>query len=114
MALLETFAAEPPPLRQDESGAIRVGSTRVTLDTVVLAWKEGATAEEIVYGYDTLNLADVHAVLSYYLRHAEQVETYLNQRREEAEELRRKIEKRFPPQEFRELLLSRQRVREQD
>lgn len=39
------IAAEPIPLETDADGVVRVGETRVTLDTVVAAFKEGATAE---------------------------------------------------------------------
>ena len=114
MALLENFVAEPPPLRLEESGAVRVGQTRVTLDTVIGAWMDGATAEEIVHGYDTLQLADVHAVISYYLRHRQEVEDYLVRRRREAETIRSENERRFPPDpRFRERLLARRRSREQ-
>ena len=42
-----TIATEPIPLRMDSDGVVRVGKTRVTLDTVVAAFVEGATAEEI-------------------------------------------------------------------
>jgi hypothetical protein len=38
MAIADTLIAKPPPLRLDESGTLRVGGTRVTLDTVVAAW----------------------------------------------------------------------------
>jgi len=35
----------------DSHGVLRVGGTRVTLDTVIAVFKEGATPEEIVYRY---------------------------------------------------------------
>ncbi len=44
-----TIASERPPLHIDKDNVIRVAETRVTLDTVVMAFNEGATAEEIVY-----------------------------------------------------------------
>ncbi len=113
MAILETFIAEPPPLQWDQAGVIRVGGTRVTLDTVVGAWDDGASAEEIVQRYDALALADVHAVLSYYLRHREDVQAYLDRRRQEAEEVRRENDRRSPPGSFRARLLARRDTRNQ-
>ena len=113
MSLLETFMAELPPLREDETGVVRVGGTRVTLDTVVGAWDEGATAEEIAQRYDALALADVHAVLSYYLRHREDIHAYLNRRRQEASEVRRENERRFPSDAFRIRLLARRDAQSQ-
>jgi hypothetical protein len=35
----------PVPLEVDADGVVRVGGTRVTLDTIVDAFREGATAE---------------------------------------------------------------------
>jgi len=40
------IATEPIPLEADAYGVVRVGKTRVTLDTVVAAFVEGATAED--------------------------------------------------------------------
>jgi hypothetical protein len=39
------------PLTADAHGVLRIGHTRVTLDTVLAAFAEGATAEEIVQQY---------------------------------------------------------------
>src|SRR5271166_1941498 len=60
-----TFEPMAVPLREDEYGAIRVGNTRVLLDVVIHAFREGASAEGIVESYDALNLADVYAVISH-------------------------------------------------
>ncbi|MEO0869309.1 MAG: DUF433 domain-containing protein, partial [Cyanobacteria bacterium J06642_11] len=38
---------------------------------------EGATAEEIVEQYPSLQLADVYSVISYYLRRKTEVDAYL-------------------------------------
>jgi hypothetical protein len=56
--------AEPPPLRVDEGGAVRVGKSRVSLDVVVEQYENGMTPENLVRAYDTLDLADVHAVVA--------------------------------------------------
>ncbi len=40
----------------------------ITLETLVSAFSEGSTAVDIVYQYPVLNLADVYAVITYYLR----------------------------------------------
>ena len=98
---------ESVPLRTDQDGVIRVGGTRVTLDTVVATFKEGATAEEIVQQYPSLHLADVYFVLGYYLRQHDQVEAYLQQRQAQAELVRQQNEQRFDPAGVRERLLAR-------
>lgn len=92
-----TIQSEPVPLRVDEDGAIRVGETRVLLDIVIRAYQRGNAAEVIVHKFPTLQLADVYAVIAYYLRHKADVEAYLHQQEIEAAELRKKIEASQPP-----------------
>ena len=87
-----TLHADPVPLRVDDTGAIRVGQSRVTLDVLLQYWRLGMKPEEIARGLDTLTLADVHGALAYYLRHQEEIDEYLRQREEEAEALRQQIE----------------------
>jgi len=106
MATLE-IVAEMPPLIKDEDGVFRVGGTRVRLDTVVGAFHHGCTPEEILFKYPSLNLDDIYAVIAYYLRHREEVEAYLAERRLLIEEAEREIEARFPSAGVRERLLAR-------
>ena len=87
---------EVPPLRVDEGGAVRVGKSRISLDLVVEQYENGMTPEDMVRAYDTLVLADVHAVIAYFLRHGDEVRSYLKRRAEEAEVLRAKIEAKRP------------------
>lgn len=98
----------PVPLKTDVDGVVRVGSSRVTLDTVIAAFTEGATAEEIVAQYPSLSLADVYAVIGYYLRQRAEVEAYLSQRRQLAADVRQHNEIRFDPDSIRDRLLARQ------
>jgi uncharacterized protein (DUF433 family) len=92
-----TIHADPVPLRLDEGGAIRVGPSRVVLDLVIHAYQAGDAPEAIVHKYSTLNLADVYAVIAYYLRHRAEVDDFLRQREAQAAELQRKIEASQPP-----------------
>ena len=99
--------APPVPLRTDEHGVLRVGKTRVPLDTVVCAFNQGASPEEIVMSYPALDLADVYAVVNYYLYNRAEVDTYLLQREAEGDRVREENEMRFPQEGIRERLLSR-------
>jgi uncharacterized protein (DUF433 family) len=105
------FATEVIPLQRDKHGVIRVAGTRVTLETVILTFKAGVSAEEIVDRYPSLTLADVYAVIGYYLRHRNEIETYLEAREREEEEVRRQNEARFDPKGVREMLLARRNQR---
>jgi uncharacterized protein (DUF433 family) len=100
--------AEPVPLRDDGGGGLRVGNSRVTLDTLIEEFENGADPESIVHGYPTLDLADVYAVITYYLRHRQEVHEYLRRREEEAEKLRQEIEATQPDRaQLRAKLLAR-------
>ncbi len=97
------------PLETDTDGVIRVSNTRVTLDTLITAFKDGATAEEIAQQYPTVPLADVYYVIGYYLHKRDEVEEYLEKRKQQADELQKQMEARFNPVGIRERLLARQK-----
>jgi uncharacterized protein (DUF433 family) len=82
---------EAPPLHEDESGAVRVGNSRVLLETVVRAFQDGASPESIMNRYSTLSLSDVYNTIGYYLRHQDAVEAYLRQREQLAEAVQQRL-----------------------
>lgn len=89
---------DPPPLRVDESGTIRVGNTRITLDVLLGYLLGGVTPEQVVSEawYPALSLAEVHGVLAYYYRYRAEVDEYLRGRREEADQRQKEIEASQP------------------
>lgn len=95
------------PLETDADGVVRVGNTRVTLDTIIMAFTDGATAEEIAQQYSSLRLADIYSVIGYYLRHRAEVDAYLQLRAQQAEQVRHQNEARFDPGGVRDRLLAR-------
>jgi len=97
------------PLKMDKHGVIRVSKTRVTLDTIVAAFLEGLTAEEIAVQYPVIPLADVYSVVGYYLHQKKKVDAYLKRREKLAEEIRRQNKARFDTSEIRKRLLDRKR-----
>ncbi len=102
-----TIAVEQVPLATDADGVIRVAGTRLPLDTIVFAFHQGATAEEIVQRFPVVDLADVYAVIAYYLRHRAELDVYLNARQQTAHEVRKRNESQSNPQSIRERLLAR-------
>ena len=89
MAVVES--TQELPLVASEDGTIRIAGTRVSLDSVVHHYEQGATADEIALRLPALRLADIHACLAYYLNHSTQVEAYLNDQRRRADDLQGRI-----------------------
>ena len=95
------------PLRRDATGVLRVGKTRVTLDTLVAAYEAGATAEEIALNYDALTLPQIYASLAYYLQRKPELTPYLAARQHAAKEARTAIIRRQARMDIRQRLESR-------
>lgn len=105
--IIDALVAQVAPLQMDENGVLRLAGTRVRFETVIGAFNQGYAAEEILLKYPSLNLTDIYAAITYYLWHREDVDTYLEERHQVAEQVRRENETRFPPQGVRERLLAR-------
>ena len=82
-----TTLVEAIPLAMDAHGVYRVGGSRVTLDLVVHAFNRGATAEEIMQEFPTLQLPDVYQVIGYYLKHSAELTEYFEKREPDQEQL---------------------------
>ena len=104
-----TLETPPVPLHANEDGVVLVGRTRVTLDTLVGAFLDGATAEEIAQQYDSLSLPDVYAVIGFYLQRKAEVDAYLSAREVQAEQTRRMIDTHLDRRGIRDRLLARRR-----
>ncbi len=100
------------PLATNAAGAILVGGTRVPLDTVIGAFNDGETPEQIVIQYDVLKLDDVYAVITYYLRHKEELDAYLSHREEQAEKIRERDTARYDQRGIRERLMARRAAKQ--
>jgi uncharacterized protein (DUF433 family) len=95
------------PLSLGSDGVIRVAGTRVTLDTVAEAFREGSTPEEIIQQYPSLELADVYSVLGNMLRHHDEVAAYLGERAENRSAIGVENERKFNPEGIRARLSAR-------
>lgn len=111
-SMSDTPILEAVPLAADRDGVIRISGTRVPLETVIGAFLDGSTPEEIVLSYTTLSLADVYQVVAYYLRNKEKVDDYLERVRVQEEQARTLMEARWNQVGIRERLLARQRQKQ--
>jgi len=82
------------PLNVWEDGTIRVKNTRLLIDMIVNAHKRGECPEEIYEAFPSKDytVADIYAVIAYYLTHKSKIEKYLAKREKEAENIWGKIE----------------------
>ncbi|MCA9943758.1 MAG: DUF433 domain-containing protein [Anaerolineales bacterium] len=99
-----SFETPTLPLKADTTGTIRIGGTRVRLDTVVFAFNQGYTAEEILSQFPALALADIYGVISYYLNNRDVVDEYIKQQEIEAADIKEQLESRPAYQTFRQRL----------
>jgi len=107
LAAIFQSTTEIVPLHVDTDGVVRVGGTRLTLDTIVAGFLEGATAEELAQQYPSVSLADLYSVIGFYLRHRPEVQEYLDKRQQEAKIVREQNEARYDPLGVRDRLLAR-------
>ncbi len=95
------------PLRLDAQGVIRIGQSRVTLDTVIGAFRQGSRPEEIAQQFPAVTLAEVYGAIAYYLQNQPAMDTYLQSRLAGAAPLNRELADRFNPVGLREQLAAR-------
>lgn len=78
------------PYIDQVDGALRIAGTRVSLDSVVVGFREKESPERIVESFPTLTLAQVYGAIAYYLENQQQVDEYIA-------EAQRELERTVPP-----------------
>jgi len=108
MDILET--AQTIRLTKTADGTIRIGETRVALESIVHHFSLGATAEEIAQKFPALKLAEIYGVISYFLENHEAVAEYVLRQEAESDKLQAEIEPKFQNAnvELRKRILARQ------
>lgn len=84
----------PDLLTRTPEGSIRVVGTRITIESIILGFQDGATPEEICQDFPALALAQVYDVLAFYLTHQAEVEAYLREQAHVTAEARQEIQAR--------------------
>ena len=105
------LGSEQIPLERDDNGTIRIGKTRVALESVAYAFEEGDSAESIQEAFPSLTLSDVYLVLGYCLKHPLQLADYLAQQSQFNENARQQDESRFQTEGLKARLLLRRATR---
>ena len=107
MSVQVKFQAISPPLRWDEAGGIRIGQSRVTIDSLLASYHLGSTPEEIAVQYPVLQLEDIYATIAYYLNYRQQIDNYLVQRCQQAQKQRQQLDRKYNLVGLRQRLLDR-------
>lgn len=95
------------PITLSAQGVALVEGTRVPIDTVITAFAQGDTPEEIAQNFPTVTVAAAYAVIAYYLQHQAAVDAYLAERHQRRTALRASVEQRLDPHGLRARLLGR-------
>lgn len=106
------FATLAPPFRRDEAGGIRIGQSRVTLDSLLAAHQNGASPTEIAQQYPVLDLAEIYGAIAYYLTHHQEINTYLETRQHQAQQHRQQLAKNHDLNGLRDRLLVRRQAQQ--
>jgi uncharacterized protein (DUF433 family) len=97
------------PLVYGEDGTIRIRGSRVTLDSIIHAFQQGATAEQIQDSFSSVTLGDIYGAIAYYLEHRARVDAYLTRQEQAAQEARQMHAQRPEVIAFRERIRLRRR-----
>ena len=108
------FQVTSPPFRWDEAGGIRIGSSRVTLDSLLATYHNGSTPEEIAIQYSVLSLEDIYSAIAYYLNHRQEIDNYLEQRNQQAQQIIQQLTQKHNLVDLRQRLLIRQLQKESE
>lgn len=96
--MIEMPTTIPVRLWKDEHGKIRIGGTRVLLELVIHAFNQGDMPEAIQDSYPTLSLAEVYAVIAYYLTHRAEVDAYMRDAEATARHRQQEAEAAYSPE----------------
>jgi uncharacterized protein (DUF433 family) len=107
MSVQVEFQVSAPPFRWDEAGGIRIGHSRVTLDSLLASYHHGSTPEEIAVQYSVLSLEEIYAALAYYLNHRSEIDRYLEQRHQKAQQRREQFTQQHNLANLRQRLSAR-------
>ena len=76
------------PYIEERNGGLYIAGTRVSLDSVVIRFQQGASTEKIVQSFPTLKLLQVSGAIAYYLENEKTIGEYIAEGEREIERSR--------------------------
>jgi len=109
MFVMDLQVAFPGLLIRSPQGTWRIAGSRVSMDTIIYSFLEGATPEEICQDFSSLSLAQVYSAIAYYLTYRVEMDAYLQEQQHAAERLRLELKARHGDflSDLRQRLLTR-------
>ena len=101
---------ESRPYVEERNGGLYIAGTRVSLDSVVYAYRQGFSPEQIIDSYPALTLEQIHGGIAFYLANQNAVDTYIQEKAEKFEAERQRQWAANPEMHAR-LLAARDRLR---
>src|SRR5580692_6876703 len=74
---------------EQRDGVYYIRATRISLDSIVYAFREGCSPESIREDFEGLTLPDVYGAIAFYLDHQGDIDAYLSRRKDQWAELER-------------------------
>ena len=81
---------------EDREGGYWVAGTRVSLDSLVYAFRQGQTAESLAQSFPVLTLEHVYGAIAYYLAHRDVIDAYLMEQEAAFTQLQQDLRQRDP------------------
>ena len=69
-------------LVDERNGGYYVAGSRVSLESIVTAFRDGATPETIAQDFELLTLGQIYGAITFYLNNRTEVDDYLRSQRE--------------------------------
>jgi uncharacterized protein (DUF433 family) len=64
---------------EQREGGYWISNTRISLDSIVYAFKRGAAPESIKRSFPLLSLEEIYGAIAFYLSHEQEIDSYLSQ-----------------------------------
>ena len=75
---------------EKREGNYYIPGTRISLDSIIYAFRDGCSPESIREDFEGLTLAQVYDAIAFYLNHRANIDAYLQERKEQWSELERR------------------------
>lgn len=81
---------------EHRNGGYYIAGKRISLDSIVYAFRRGAAPESILRSFPLLTLEEIYGAITYYLAHQSEVDAYLVQEEAEYEKMRQASREAYP------------------